>query len=99
MDEKYKGKIDLNFPSLVTIGTYQNNERIGEFRLNFNCLDDLTHSEFKEEKELEPKVENKLSLMSIEFIFLINHDNINDVINIINEKEQLADINVVLKLD
>lgn len=95
--EIFKHKLDFDFPSLVVIGAYQNDERLGEFRLSFNCLNDLTHSEFKEDRELEIEVENKLSLMSIEFIFLVTHNNINEIINIINEKEQLS--NIILKLE
>ena len=97
-NEIYKQKLNLDFPSLVTIGAYQGDERIGEFFLSFNCLNDLTHSEFKSVTELKLDVENKLSLMSVEFIFLINHNNINDVISVINEKKQLPN-NITLKID
>ena len=96
--EMYKQKLNLDFPSLITIGAYQDDEKLGEFFLSFNCLNDLIHSQFEPSIKLKPEVENKLCLMSIEFIFLVNHHNINEVIHIINEKKQLPN-NITLKLD
>ncbi|RAP49229.1 MAG: hypothetical protein BZ138_08105 [Methanosphaera sp. rholeuAM270] len=91
--ELHKIKLDLNFPSFVSVAVQHENKPVGEFWLSFNCLNDLTHVEFKPNGEIDAGLDNKLSLYSIHivlsfnnYIFLADNSTLSEMVNALDEE-------------